>query len=341
MDDLGRIDRRRLLRQPDDANRPAGANHFQRLADRERAAGRLEYDVGRASATEVIAAHPKAVDHPFQRVAGARIEHAIGPALLRQHQAHWGHLDHHGCRTDAASSLQAGVPDHAATQNDHLVATLDARFGDGRQPHRHGFDGGGYGVRQVLGQAVDARPQGSVFDLHKFGEGAWASVAGRVLAPVGAEDRVAFVAGAASSADTGRETRHPIADRYPLHALADRGDQSHEFMPHDLAGLDIEPCLVAVYVRSADSADGDPDENVTRADSRGLDLLETDVPRRLIDRSAHARRNTVGQVFPHLLNVNVLQQCLTIYLHQPSSRKIVLHDYHNKNTYKASVAGYS
>src|SRR5258708_1858867 len=37
------------------------------------------------------------------------------------------------------------------------------------------------------------------------------------------------------------------------------------------------------------------------------------------------------------MNANVLQQCLTIYLRQPSCRKIVLHDYHNKNTYKASV----
>jgi hypothetical protein len=35
------------------------------------------------------------------------------------------------------------------------------------------------------------------------------------------------------------------------------------------------------------------------------------------------------------MNVNVLQQCLTIYLRQPQCRKIVLHDYHNKNTYKA------
>src|SRR5260221_2571470 len=72
MDDLGRIDRRRLLRQPDDANHPAWANHFQRLADRDPAAGRLEYDVGPALPTQVIAAHTKAVDHPFQRVAGAR-----------------------------------------------------------------------------------------------------------------------------------------------------------------------------------------------------------------------------------------------------------------------------
>src|SRR5260370_42123228 len=37
------------------------------------------------------------------------------------------------------------------------------------------------------------------------------------------------------------------------------------------------------------------------------------------------------------MNANVLQQCLTIYLRQPSCRNIVLHDYHNKKTYKASV----
>src|SRR5258708_15440881 len=106
---------------------------------------------------------------------------------------------------------------------------------------------------------------------------------------------VAFVAGPASSADTGGEARHPIADRYPLHVLADRGDQSHEFMPHDLAGLDIETRLVAVHVRSADPADVDPDENVTRAHSPGFDLLETDVPRRLIDHNAPSRPNIFGR----------------------------------------------